>query len=309
MGSKLLWFGCCVGWLCGSVAQANRIYWYALAGPANLTQAGTPMTGDFNFELGVFKGGFVPTVSNRAQWAANWVAAQRVAYQAASGDFAALFEVEDNAAPFAVGTAAYVWGFQGGVGTSEWILYRNPGWIWPVSVPMAPNPIPWDTSVATALMGAINTTDAQGHPVLMRSATVTDAVCPATPWPQWQAAKLAGEPLNGPDDDPDDDGTVNLLEYVFGTPPRQPGAPPVTPVAMVTVSGLRYLQISIPRRSDHPATLTVQVSSDLAAWDSGPSATVTVSDTPQALVVRDLTPLGPPVVRRFMRLKTELATP
>ncbi len=309
MGPQLLWLGCGIGWLCGSVAQANRIYWYALTGPANLTQAGTPMTGDFNFELGVFKGGFVPTPANRAQWAANWVAAQRVPYQAERGDFAGQFEVEDNAAPFAVGTAGWVWGFQGGVGSSEWILYRNPGWTWPIPNPMNPNIIYWNTSTATALIGAINTTDAQGQPVLMRSATVTDAVCPATPWPQWQAAELAGEPLNGPQDDPDSDGTVNLLEYVFGTPPRQAGAPPHTPLEIVMASGQRYLQLSIPRRADHPATLTVEVSSDLVAWNSGPSATVTVTDTPQALVVRDLTPLGPAVVRRFMRLKTELAPP
>jgi hypothetical protein len=308
-GPKLLWLGCCVGWLCGSVAQANRVYWYALAGPANLTQAGVPMGAGFNFELGVFKSGFVPTVANRAQWTANWVAAQRMAYQPVSGDFAGLYVVADNAAPFTVGKAAYVWGFQGGVGTSEWILYRNPAWTWPAPNPMNPNPIFWNTSAATALIGSVNTTDTEGHPVLMRSATVTDAVCPATPWPQWQTAELAGEPLNGPSDDPDRDGTVNLLEYVFGTPPRQAGAPPQTPVAIVTVSGQRFVQIAIPRRPDHPATLTVQVSSDLTTWASGPAATVAVEDSPAGLVVRDLTPLGAGVPRRFMRVSAGLVPP
>lgn len=309
MGSKQLWLGCVVGLLCTSVARANRIYWYALAGPANLTQAGVPMDGAFNFELGVFKNGFVPTPANRSQWAANWVAAQRLAYQAVSGDFSGLFPVVSNTTPFVAGTAAYVWGFQGGVGSSEWILYRNAGWTWPSPNPMNPNPIYWDTSAATALIGTLNTTDLQGQPVLMRSATVSDAAPPSTTWSQWQAAELAGEPLNGPTDDADHDGTVNLLEFVFGSPPRQSSPPPLTPLTIVTVDGLKFLQIRIPRRIDHPAVLTVQVSSALKTWDSGAAATVVVEDSPAALVVRDLTPIGSGTAPRFMRVTAALVTP
>ncbi|MEI6653795.1 MAG: SdrD B-like domain-containing protein [Verrucomicrobiota bacterium] len=130
-----------------------------------------------------------------------------------------------------------------------------------------------------------------------------------TAWSQWQSAELAGESLNGPLDDPDHDGTPNLLEYAFGTLPKVANPPTATPVEIVTVSGQHYLQITIPRLSAHPATLNVEVSSDLTNWDAGPAFTVEVSNTPAARVVRDLKPLDPGVTRRFMRLKAELPVP
>jgi len=131
----------------------------------------------------------------------------------------------------------------------------------------------------------------------------------STTWTQWQAVELAGETLNGPNDDPDGDGTPNLIEYIFGTPPRQAGAPTVMPVEIVTVAGQQFLQITIPRRTDRPATLTVQVSSDLTKWEEGPAFTEVISNTSAALVVRDLTPLGAGTPRRFMRLRAELPAP
>jgi len=143
----------------------------------------------------------------------------------------------------------------------------------------------------------------------MKSAAATDVASPPTSWAQWQATELAGESHNAPDDDPDGDGVANLLEYIFGTPPLQAGAPPQTPVVLVNVSGQWFQQISIPRRVDHPATLTVQISSDLTELAAGPAATVVVSDTPAALVVRDLTHLGPAAPQRFIRLKAELDRP
>ena len=138
---------------------------------------------------------------------------------------------------------------------------------------------------------------------------VSESSTTTTPWSQWQATEFAGEPLNGPLDDPDHDGTPNLLEFAFGTPPRAVGAPTATPVEIVTITGQRFLQMTIPRRNDHPATLNVMVSSDLINWDAGPAFTVEVSNTPAALVVRDLTPLSPGVPQRFMRLKAELPAP
>jgi hypothetical protein len=292
-----------LGWLAVTGVRAERILWYSAASAVNETSSGATMSAAFSFELGVFRGSFVPSLSNKAEWAANWVPAQRVAYNGTDLKFEGLFNVADNTTPFTVGKAAYIWGFQGGVASSEWILFRNPAWTWPKPEEGGPNPIPfsWNAADATAVLGTI---DADGVPFLMRSAAVTDAVSPPTTWQQWSAVELAGEQLNGPDDDPDRDGTSNLLEFVFGTPPQRAGAPPATPVAMVTVGAERFMQMTLPRRMDHVATLTVQVSPDLTSWAEGP--TVVVSNTPTALVVRDLTPLGPGVARRFMRLKAEL---
>lgn len=287
--------------LCAAVlpAGARNVYWYSVSA-ANLDSAGAAMSGGFSFELGVFQGDFVPCAANRDQWAANWVPAQRVAYHATDQRFTGGFTVTANPPPFTVGKAAYVWGFIGGTASSEWILFRAPDWTWPQPDPLNPVPLFWNAADATPVAGTIH---AAGTPFLMQSAAVTDAASPPTTWDQWRAAELAGEPLDGPNDDPDRDGTDNLLEFVFGTPPTRAGPPPQMPVALAG----GFLQVTIPRRIDHPALLTVETSPDLTAWAAGPGATVVVADGPAALVVRDLTPLGPGVPRRFMRLRADLA--
>jgi hypothetical protein len=122
------------------------------------------------------------------------------------------------------------------------------------------------------------------------------------PWAEWQAANLTGEPLNGPLDDPDKDGTPNLLEFVFATSPTLSNAPTTTPVALQS----NHVVITIPRRLDRPATLTVEVSDNLVNWQSGPEHTEILQDDATALVVRDLTPLSPTNPKRFIRLKAKL---
>lgn len=74
-----------------------------------------------------------------------------------------------------------------------------------------------------------------------------------------------------------------------------------------SVTGEMHLQITIPRRSDHPATLVVEVSADLTNWDAGPAFTEELSNSPAAWVVRDRTPLDPAHPKRFMRLQAELS--
>ena len=95
----------------------------------------------------------------------------------------------------------------------------------------------------------------------------------------------------GPGDDPDGDRSANLLEFIFGTPPTAAGPPTDTPV---TLSG-GHVQITIPRRADRTAVLTVEVSGNLADWQSGRAATQIVDDEEAFLVVRDLTPLFPAI--------------
>ena len=290
-----------VSWLAGTASRAETIKWFCAPGSTNLTSSNAPMGAAFNFELGVFNNNFVPTAANVAQWATNWAPAQRVAYSGTNNYFIGQCNVVNNTAPFTVGKAAYVWGFQTGASASEWILLSDPDWTWPSSVsnPMNPFGIDWNVATATALIGSVN---ASGSPFLLKSATVTS-------WQQWRDTELVGEPYNGPNDDPDHDGGSNLLEFVFGTPPKQPGGPPATPVEMVTSNSQRFQQIAVPRRADRLATLTVQVSPDLTSWTSGPTATAVISDTPTSLVTRDLTPLGVGASKRFMRVKAELPTP
>jgi hypothetical protein len=149
----------------------------------------------------------------------------------------------------------------------------------------------------------------------MKSASVSNARPPDTPWADWQTLALDGETLNNPEDDPDNDGASNLLEFIMGTDPKNSGGIPATPVAVVPFESNKHLQITIPRRIDRPAILTVEVANHPAGnqpggiWYSGEDHTTTVSNTLESLIVRDNTPIGPLHPHRFMRLKVELPPP
>jgi hypothetical protein len=290
-----------VAWLAGEMACGQTIFWSSASNAVNHTSGGLlPMDAGFRFELGVFTGAFVPTEGNKTSWAANWNSMQRSAYDVGEKRYYDEFTPGDNKAPFTEGKAVYVWGFRGDAAAGEWILFRANTWTVPNAY--APFNYQWFAQNATCVIGDIQLS---GSPYLMKSAAVTNAAPPTTTWEQWQAEFLTNEPQNGPNHDPDKDGSSNLLEFVFGTPPKSAGAPVITPVSLVGGK----LQISIPRRVDHPALLTVQVSGNLTDWQSGPAATQIVDDGVFALVVRDLTPLDPANPKRFMRLKAEPTGP
>ena len=78
-----------------------------------------------------------------------------------------------------------------------------------------------------------------------------------------------------------------------------------TPVSLVCGK----LQIAIPRRIDHPALLTVEVSGDLTNWASGPAHTEVLVNDVSGLLVRNLKPFGPAHLKRIMRLNAEPAAP
>ncbi|HSP42841.1 MAG TPA: hypothetical protein VLO11_08225 [Luteolibacter sp.] len=303
MMRSLIQHGLLVVALSVSPLAARQIKWASDPSVTNLTSDNSSMDDGFQFELGVFEGSFVPTLSNKDEWAANWRPAKRVDYNPATQAFDGEFLVENNDPPFTIDKPAYVWGWRLAGNAAEWILFRDATWNWPEVDPFPGFSLEWDASEATAIIGDI---DATGSPFLMKSAAVTGAASPTTTWEQWQAKQLAGEPQNGPQDDPDEDGTPNLLEFVFDTDPLTATPPPQTPVTMIEDGGDSFLQISIPRRIEHAAELSVEVSPDLAAWQSGPLHTQVVADDLDGLVVRDLTPLSPSAPARFMRLKATL---
>lgn len=285
---------------CGAHA-AQQINWYSPSPGVNRTSNGAGMNGSFQFQLGAFSNGFVPTAGNVADWAANWSPADSVAYQPVSilGVYESEFSLTGNPSPFTVGAKAYVWGRAQGTANDEWILFRATGWTWPSANPAGPPPGPlfWDAAdVDEVILGTVHPS---GTPFLMQSAAIVT-------YQQWKAVALVGQPLDAPNDDPDHDGASNLLEFLFGTSPTLHGSPPATPTTLVDVSGQKHLQITIPRLRDRLVSVTVEVSSDLVSWQSGASATTEVSSTAELLVVRDLTPVGPGLPKRFMRLKAVL---
>ena len=115
----------------GTAMAQDTILWNSDPNKVNLTSAGSPMDGGFRFEIGVFSGSFVPTTSNKDQWAANWRPAARTIYQTETSRFASSNQVTSNVSPFTVGKTSYVWGFRGDAANGEWILFREPSWTWP----------------------------------------------------------------------------------------------------------------------------------------------------------------------------------
>jgi hypothetical protein len=287
---------CCLG---PKLSAQDSITWNSDANSTNLTSNGGLMGGGFRFEIGVFVGSFVPTPGNLDQWLANWVSADGVFYDPITRRFSGSTVLITNSAPFTEGKQGYVLGFSGNTASGEWILFRAPTWNWLSATNAPPSFEEWFARDATPVVGTIH---ASGSPFLMKSAAVSNGVLVPTTFSQWQADQLTGEPLNGANQDPDQDGVVNLLEFVFGTPPRVAGTPVATPVTLVSGA----LQITIPRRLDRIATLVVEVSSNLSVWNSGSGFTNTIQNDANALVVRDLTVQSGANPRRFIRLRASV---
>lgn len=280
--------------------HANPIKWSCDAQSVNVTSSGQPMDSSFRFELGVFPGGFVPSAGNASEWASHWESAQRVTYNTDTKRFSGQYQVQSNNAPFTDGAQAYIWGF-GGNGGSEWILFRGANWFWPEADPLDTTGVTWNASNATlAVVGHINTS---GNPFLMQTAVLLEVPPPPTTYADWQSEELGGVAADDPGDDPDGDGNENILEFVFDTQPLVPDALPGLQVSIVSESGKDYMQVRIPRRVDHIATLTMEVSADLSAWNSGASFTSILENSPPHLLVRVLAPVNAANPRKFLRVK------
>ncbi len=277
-----------------SPLQANTIAWFCNPNRVNHTSTGANMDAAFQFQLGVFTGTFIPTISNMSEWSSRWQSAQVSSYNTATKSFGNAFTVSANPAPFTVGKKAYIWGRKTTATASEWILFSAISWTWPAPDPMNPFTIDWNTAAADlVLAGSIDPTVAS---FLMKSQAVFS-------YTQWQDSQLVGEILSSPNDDPDHDGTSNLLEFVFGTSPTQPTVPTLTTMTLVEISGQKYLQMSVPRLRNRLAAVTVEVSENLVNWLSGTNHLVEVTNTSELLIVRDLTPSSSGQPRRFLRVK------
>jgi hypothetical protein len=112
----------------------------------------------------------------------------------------------------------------------------------------------------------------------MNLTVVTEGVVAAPPfaanpvsgfdhWIQEQAVLGGGVDRRGRAEDPDGDGTVNLLEYAFGTSPFRAG-PALQPKASIRQEGgLDWAVLEFPRRTDTSTLLyEVLASGDLDDW-------------------------------------------
>ena len=106
---------------------------------------------------------------------------------------------------------------------------------------------------------------------------------------------------------PAKDEFVNLAKYALGASPAQPIRATQRPYVSITAGpgGALYLTLNVPRRTKRSdISYDVQISGDLAVWNSGPGYTVTVEDSDDLLVVRDANPISA-AQRRSMRLRVQ----
>jgi hypothetical protein len=117
--------------------------------------------------------------------------------------------------------------------------------------------------------------------------------------------------------DPDNDGLANLIEYIFGLTPVQPGGFQHLPSVSYNAAGHAVLTFSLSATPPADAICEIQASSDLApgSWQiiascTGGVWTGPVNSTPQdgrMLVTVTGTVSTGGTTRRFLRLKVRLA--
>jgi hypothetical protein len=128
-----------------------------------------------------------------------------------------------------------------------------------------------------------------------------------TPLQQWRNTYFRNPSEVGAGADaatPMGDSVPNLMKYALGLNPTTLVSTAQLPVLIIQSDGGQdYLALSVHRAADPPdVTYNVQVSGDLQNWESGPPFTVTLTNIPSELDVRDNTPVSS-AADRFIRLQ------
>lgn len=114
--------------------------------------------------------------------------------------------------------------------------------------------------------------------------------------------------LDGPLDDPDGDGAVNLVEFARGTDPRVPDEPRPAQGTIVTEGDTRFAGLLLQRA--HAAAgvrFEIERSRDLIGWETVPARETVLEQgaTTDRILLQD--PLAlPPIDVRFLRLRLSL---
>lgn len=277
----------------------------------NRSAAGLPLTSDYIFELGAFQSGFVPALTNASQWAANWVPLGKAAFMPnatneSASRFARIAILDSNAAPFNVGGSAYIWGYRSSGGPAEWILLRSTNWAWPSAGAGVPYPIATSNPGATAVIGSH--VPAAGNPVHMQFAYAPSGVespkLKAADWRNLVFGSLTNLPSTALDADYDGDGWSNLAEFASNGDARVPGGTPPQEAQILELDGLPYLALKVRKNPSADVTWTIERSTNLATGPWMTDNLLTVTNTPDILIMRWTTPLNTPGLHRlFLRAR------
>jgi subtilisin family serine protease/methionine-rich copper-binding protein CopC len=128
----------------------------------------------------------------------------------------------------------------------------------------------------------------------------------ATPGDAWREALFGTTENSGvaaDSADPDGDGMVNLLERALGSDPNSRSSADLPVSSREIVDGDEFLALTIQKSPDATdVTFIVEVSADLATWNSGSGHTTIIENTSTMLKVRDNTPMRS-AAKRFIRLR------
>lgn len=142
----------------------TQIAWASEAFSLNLMADGVTTFGDsgqqIRFELGTFAPGFDPTTASPEQWASSWIVLQGAEYDLVDGQFINTTTLYSNADGFAVGSQAFIWGYNTldiNEGT-EWILMAASDWKWPSAGSLLPTTfsLSSETPGSAAILGTVN---------------------------------------------------------------------------------------------------------------------------------------------------------
>ena len=115
--------------------------------------------------------------------------------------------------------------------------------------------------------------------------------------------QLSNSSLSGDSADPAQDGVPNLMKYALGLNPNTPATTGLPVIGKVSVNGKTYLTLSFTDQSAlTDITYSVQGSSDLQNWQSGPAYAIRIDNgTTSTAVYRDTTAMED-APRQFLRL-------
>ncbi len=302
----------------GLLAGNSPVSWQTPANSVILNSSGSPLTGDYIFELGGFKNNFTPSATNTADWAANWKAVGRANYNAVAKRIDAGAVLNNNLDPFELGDRVYVWGYNLTSPSAQWVLISKPvgtmPWVWPDTdnpfIPSSPNysVTPAETGYVVPL-GQVNA----GNPAtLIQTANVENAAPPKYPFALWVSSNFTATQqmdasLIAATADPDGDGLTNFYEYATGANPNVRTADMALSLANVSASGSQFAQLTMKSNSQAEATIKIQESTSLLNFVDLNPLPLLVQSAPGLLVLRDSSSISAATPRNFYRLQVNPA--